>query len=531
MSPSATLTHRQPAGTEPVRTLALWFPDWPITALARSGTANHVTVDLEEPVAIVRAHTIVACSAAARAQGVRVGGRRRDAQAACPSLRLVTDDQERDMRAFLPLLKHVEELVPGAQPVRPGLCLLRARGPARYYGSEEKAAQVLLNRLTDLEVPATRAGVADGPFTAEQAARSARTPVTIVPPGSAAEFLAPLSVTTLDDPALADFLARLGVHTLGQFASLEETRVRARLSEHGVRLHALASGSDSRPIVPRIPPPELAREIAFEPPLELAEQVAFAIRTTADAVLTALAAASLACTEVRIELFDDRGGHDERVWLHPTCFDASDIVDRVRWQLQAVWEGADPALASGVALVRITPEAVDAASAHQPGLFGQGTDARLHHALSRVQGLLGHGSVVLASVGGGRKLREREVRVAWGDRLVQTKNPDQPWPGTLPDPLPATIFADRFPVVVIADDGSEVRVNDRGMLTAKPAALGVRGRLKQLTSWAGPWPLQERSWDDENRSTAFRFQVVTDDQSAWLLLLDERGWIAEGRYD
>lgn len=531
MSVSAPSQHRQPTGTEPVRTLALWFPDWQVTALARSGTAAHVTVDPNEPVAIVRAHTIVACSPAARAHGVRIGGRRRDAQAACPSLRLVTDDPERDMRTFLPLLKHIEELVPGAQPVRPGLCLLRARGPARYYGSEEKAATVLLDRLDSLNVPATRAGVADGAFTAEHAARSAHRAVTIVPPGAAAEFLAPLSVTALDDPPLADFLSRLGVHTLGEFASLPEARVRARLSEHGARLHALASGSDSRPIVPRTPPPELAREIAFEPPLELADQVAFAIRTTADAVLLALADASFACTEVRIELFDDRGGHDERVWLHPTCFDASDIVDRVRWQLQAVWEGAQPALSSGVAIVRITPEAVDAASAHQPGLFGQGTDARLHHALSRVQGLLGHGSVVLPAVGGGRRLNEREVRVAWGDRLVQTKNPDQPWPGQLPDPLPSTIFTERFPVVVIADDGSEVHVTDRGMLTASPAALGVHGRLKQLASWAGPWPLHERSWDDEHRSTAFRFQVVTQDQTAWLLLLDERGWIAEGRYD
>lgn len=527
----------------PMRTLALWFPDWPVTALALAASSPP---DPAEPVAVVRANVVLACSAAARAEGVRVGRRRRDAQAACPSLRIVADDPDRDVRGFSPLVRRIEAVAPGVQIVRPGLCLLRARGPARYYGGEPEAARVMLDVLAEAGVTGVLAAVADGPFTAEQAARSLERrsldepsddgSVRIVAPGASAAFLAPLPVTALDDPDLASMLARLGVHTLGEFAALDVERVHDRLSDHGARLHALAGGADSRAVTPRVPPPELAREAAFEPPLELADQVAFAVRQTADAFTAALAAVSLVCTEVRVELYDEHGGHDERVWLHPTCFDAAGVVDRIRWQLQAVWEGADEAgagatLRGGVAQARISPAAVDAASHHQPGLFGQGTDARLHHALSRVQGMLGHRGVLLPVVGGGRLLQEREVLVPWGDRPVVARDRSRPWPGSLPDPLPTTVFAERTPVVVLADDGGDVRVDERGALNAVPARLGVGGRARPIQAWAGPWPLHERIWDQQHAVRAHRFQVVTDDETAWLLLLDEHGWSAEGRYD
>ena len=50
------------------------------------------------------------------------------------------------------------------QPVRPGTCVLRARGPARYYGGEEQAAAELLRCLEGLGHPAARIGIADGLF-------------------------------------------------------------------------------------------------------------------------------------------------------------------------------------------------------------------------------------------------------------------------------------------------------------------------------------------------------------------------------
>jgi protein ImuB len=545
----------------PVRSLVLWFPDWPVTALEREAAAAAA-----DRIAVVERNLVVACSASARAEGVRRGQRRRDAQARCPGLTLVNADAARDHRAFAPIVSLIEERAPGVQLVRPGLCALRARGPARYYGGETEAARMLLGTLREAGIDGIRAGIADGPFTAEQAARggtSAEDPVFVVPAGGAAGFLAPLSVAVLDASAmigagaagtkdaadLVGLLARLGVQTLGGFAAMEPDRVRERFGERGVRLHSLAAGHDSRPVQPRTPPPELEREVAFEPPLEIADQVAFAMRVTADDFIGGLGAMDLVCTELRVELVGDRGERSERVWLHPGSFDAAAVVDRVRWQL-AEDVGADPSggdaaagrgLRSGVTLVRISPEAVDAASHHAPALFGGGPEERVHHALSRVQAMLGHRGVLTPAIGGGRWLAERQVLVPWGDRDERDRQATgagglaaqraRPWPGSLPEPLPTTVFADPVPVDVRALGGELVDVDERGNVAAVPAFFIESGRRRAIEAWAGPWPVIERGWDAARSRRAYRFQVVDADGSAWLLVCDGDAWTAEATYD
>ncbi|MGP6203392.1 DNA polymerase Y family protein [Microbacterium sp. F2] len=520
----------------PTRSLVVWMPDWPVIALTRDGPHP---LDPADPIAVVEKNLVVSCSAAARRDGVRRGLRRRDAQARCPAIAIVPSDPIRDHRAFSPVVAQLEERAPGVQVIRPGLCAIRARGPARYYGGESAAARVLIERMRDLGLSDVRIGVADGPFTAEQAARGATTaaePIRVVPEGAASAFLAPLSVAALADAdpgsGIVDLLARLGIQTLGAFAAMPEERVHERLGERGVRLRALAAGSDSRQIEPRVPPPELAREIAFEPPLELAEQVAFGVRQSADAFIAGLGAIDLVCTEVRIELVGDRGERSERVWLHPGSFDAAAIVDRVRWQLAE--DATD--LLTGVGLVRISPEAVDAASHHTPAIFGSGPEERVHHALSRVQAMLGHRAVVTPAIGGGRWLAERQVWVPWGDRLPRDHRTlaaerARPWPGSLPDPLPATVFADPVAVEVVSASGVTVSVDDRGQLTGTPTLMIETGRRRAVAAWAGPWPVIERAWDAKRARRAHRFQIVDADQTAWLLVCEQGAWHAEGRYD
>jgi protein ImuB len=519
------------------RVLALWVPDWPVAALLRETGG-----DAAAPVAVVERNLIVSCSAAARAEGVRRGQRRRDAQARCPGLVLAPADPLRDQREFAPLVTRIEEAAPGVQIVRPGLCSLRARGPARFYGGELEAAGELVNALAELGVVGARAAVADGLFTGELAVRTttAADPVRIVPAGGAASFLAPLPVAALDDAAtshqgeeLATLLGRLGVQTLGEFAALEPQRVRERLGERGARLHALAAGEDARAVEPRVPPPQLHREVAFEPPVELADQIAFGMRIAAEEFVARLGALGLVCTELRVELTGERGERNERVWLHPGSFDAAAVVDRVRWQLAEQAPGAPGAgaLRSGVARVRIAPEAVDAASHHAAALFGGGPDERVHHGLSRVQAMLGHRGVLTAAIGGGRRLAERQVLVPWGDRAVVAQDRARPWPGGLPAPLPTTVFPRPEPADVRGDGGASVSVDERGILSAVPRTAFLAGRRREIVAWAGPWPLVEREWDAARRRVAHRFQVVDADQDAWLLVCEAGAWYAEARYD
>lgn len=505
------------------RCLALWFPSWSVLAWALAEGRS-----VESPVAVVAANRVIACSAVAVADGVRAGQRRREAQSRCPELEVVPADEARDAREYAPVIDCVERLAPGVQIIRPGLCVLQARGLASYLGGEELAAETLLEAvISELGIATGRVGVADGVFAAVHAARQAD-PVLVVDPGSSAAFLAELPISRLGDPAVTELLPRLGVRTLGEFAALEVERVRERFGTAGVRLHALAAGADSSTVTPRRPPPELAARLDFEPPLTLVDQVAFASRATVAGFVDGLTAAGLVCTEVRLEFSGELDEFSARTWLTPGVFDAAAITDRIRWQLQAA---AGTQILSGVTSLRLEPVAVDELANHAPGIFGLGPDERVHHAMSRVQAMLGHTGVLTTRIGGGRWLAERQVLVPWGDWPAVAVPLERPWPGAVPEPLPSTVFPEPVPVILTAADGGAVRVSERGRLSSAPGRLLVEGRRREIASWAGPWPVSERGWDPRRTRSADRFQVVADDGTAWLLLLNADGWWAEARYD
>jgi protein ImuB len=543
------------------RLLVLWAPDWPVLAHARTGAGDGRRLPDDAPLALVDKGIVFACSAPARAEGVARGQRIREAQSRCPRLHVLRYDPALDARAFEPVLAGLEQALPGLHPLRPGAVAVRARGPARYYGGEQAAALTVLGIVAELGVESARVGIAEGLFAAERAARwsgfdtrpaGATQPagrITIVPNGDTAAFLAPLPVSLLEQPELASLLPRLGIRTLGEFAALDEQDVVARFGPMGARLHALAGGGGTRPATPRHPPPHLDVQVDFEPALDRVDQVAFGVRAASDDFVMALLAQRLVCTALRVELIGDRGEASERVWLHPRSFSAAEVVDRVRWQLQGAMHGDAGSgagqkigeLRSPVTRVRLSPEAVDPVGAHERGLWGTGPDENVHSGLSRVQGMVGHRGVLTATPSGGRTPAERQTLVPWGDRPpsfdgLAARDPKKPWPGSLPPPAPATVYELPRQIAVQDARGRPVAVDERGELSAPPAVMvgagsGGTGARRPLTAWAGPWPLEERWWDAAAARSTNRFQAVDGDGVAWLLVLDDDGWWAEGRYD
>lgn len=523
----------------PERVLLLWCPDWPVEAFVRIQSVGTQNVSADSPIVIIDGGRVFACSASARAEGVTRGLKLREAQARCPHLTITSRRPEDDARAFEPVLAAIEELMPGVQPLRPGVCAIRARGPATYYGGEEEVALWLLDRLDELGVRGTRIGIADGVFTAEQAARHPQPQrIRIIPAGAAARYLSPLPIGVLDDTnagsatsgtGLVTLLRRLGVYTLGDFAALDQGDVRDRFGEQGARLHALSGGLDSQPVVARTPPDDLECTIDFEPPVDRIDQVAFGVRALADRFIAGLTSAKLVCTAVRVEVDSESGELSSRTWLHPRSFTAAEVVDRVRWQLQ----GGSPevGLSSGIAAVRFIPASVDSIGNHEEGLFGDGPDERIHHALSRVQGMLGRTAVLTGAIGGGRSPADRTTLSPWGDRILHEREPAPPWPGQLPAPAPSTVFEPPRPVTVFSASGDTLAVDDRGTLNGFPASMLSGRSTLHIAAWTGPWTVDEQWWDTARASRTSRFQVVDTTGTAWLLALEHGHWWAEGRYD
>ncbi|MCG5431747.1 DNA polymerase Y family protein [Mycobacterium sp. MYCO198283] len=519
------------------RVLAVWCMDWPAVAAA---TASGLPTTA--PVAVTLANRVVACSAAARSVGVTRGLRRREAQARCPQLHVVTADPGRDARVFEPVTAAVDDLVPRAEVLRPGLLVMPIRGAARYFGSEQAAAERLVDAVAAAGAEC-QVGVADQLPTAVFAARAGR----IVDPGGDAAFLAPLSIRQLatepslagpDRAELADLLWRLGIRTVGQFAALSRTDVASRFGADAVLAHRFARGEPERLPSGREPSPELEVMMDCDPPLDRVDAAAFAGRSLAGSLHEALMAAGVGCTRLAISAVTADGQELSRVWrcAEPLTEDAT--ADRVRWQLDG-WlnrrRAADRPTAP-VTVLRLHPvELVSAEALQLPLWGGMGEEDRLRarRALVRVQGLLGPDAVQVATVSGGRGPAERITLVPFGDEVVPRADPQQPWPGRLPEPSPAVLLDD--PVELLDAAGEPVKVTARGLFSTDPARVVGSGHGGELRWWAGPWPVDERWWDPEQARAGrtARAQVLTDgpDPTALLLCYRQRRWYLEGVYE
>jgi protein ImuB len=522
------------------RMVAVWCPDWPVTA-ARAAAGASDALD-ETPTAVVAGNRVVACSHTARSAGVRRGLRRREAQSRCPELAVLPRDEAAEARTFEPVVVALESIAPGVEVTRPGLAAIAARGPTRYFGGETGVLHALSRSV--LESPGLPAGagdvmigVADGSFAAEQAARAG----VIIPPGRSPAFLADLPISVLDpsgDSALIDLLTRLGLRTLGAFAALPAQDVLARFGPDGAWAHRQAGGIDDRPVAGRRPPTEFTVTLDLDPPVDRVDTVAFSARATAERFIAALAAHGLACTCLELQAQTEHGDETVRRWRHAGVLSTVDVVDRIRWQLEG-WRHGQTGRAKpsgGVTRLRLVPVETVPTGAHQQALWGGSgvEDERAHRALARVQTLLGHGSVLTPLVQGGRTPAERTRLIPWGDEPQPLRSPHQPWPGSLPAPAPSVLIDPPRPVEVLDDAGRPVTVTDRGAVPRPPARFGLGSQRVAVVAWAGPWPIDERWWSSDAVRQA-RFQLVDVHGRAYLvscqLAAGEPQWLLDALYD
>lgn len=510
------------------RVLLLWCPDWPVIA---AGLVEGV--DVHRPVAVLHANRVIACSEAARTEGVRRGLRKREAQGRCSGLTAVEHDPARDARAFEPVLAAVEELTPGVAVVRPGACALPAQAPGNYYGGEERAAERLIEQVALHCRVEAQVGVADGVFAALLAARQGR----IVPPGRTPDFLAGLDVATLDRPDLAGLLRRLGVRTLGDFAALPAADVLSRLGPDAAYAHRLAAGVADERLVLRTPPPDLVVADEYDPPLERVDAAAFAGRALAERLHDRLAGHGLAATRLGIEARTAAGEELHRVWRHDGLLDAAAIADRVRWQLDG-WlsgrAGRAERPTAGIERLRLLPDGLVAQAGLQAGLWGEvgEAEARARRALVRVQGMLGPEAVVTAVPDGGRGHDDQVRLVVWGDERTPGPAADAPWPGRLPAPSPAVVPPEPTPATVLDAAGEPVSVTARLAMSGAPARIAIgRDRPVDIAAWAGPWPVDERWWVPDGARRMVRLQVQLADGRALLAVLAGGRWQVVALYD
>ena len=515
------------------RSIVLWCPRWSVLAAWRDESCAEASPD--RPIALMHGGVVKECSLDALQAGVRPGMKRREAQTRLPTLVVLAQDDHRDRVAFDRVLIDLAEYVPQHAILAPGLVAFGARGLERFYGSEEAAGRMLMDALVRSEPLAHgRIGIADDLFTAVTAAHSTteRYPLRRVEPGEQELFLSDMPLEVLDEPETVSLLQRLGLQTLGDFVGLGLEAIRERLGVPGERLFHLARGYSGTPLLTREAPLDTRERIELDESCTVVEQVAFAVKAHTDEYEARLRRAGVVVTRLRITVGYDNGFEHTRLWNHPRFFAASDLLDRVRWQLEQAFRDADTtSLETPPAVIWVEYEAVDPEDlvSHEPGLWGAGPDSRVHHVLSRVQGLVGAQGVVTGTSRRGRLPGDTQVLTAWGD--AENHDNAGPLPGSLPSPLPATIFSIPREVSVLAHNGDDVVISSRAELSSPPAWLVSGSRRIKVSSWAGPWPVWEKWWDPSRSRFVHRLQVVDEQGMGWLVSLCNQAWSLEARYD
>jgi protein ImuB len=533
------------AGDRPERVLVVWCPAWP-AAGPEAGTA----VDGTGP-----------GDGATRGDGAVPDAGHRAAE-------------------FGRVVSVVEGICPRVEELRHGACAIGARGPARYFGGEPALAAKIIAAVASAGV-ASQVGIADGLFAACLAAERARPapgarPVAAQPgavmtvaPGRTRSFLAPLPVSVLDSPELTGLLPRLGIRTLGEFSALPAAEVANRFGTAGVIAYRLAHGLNPRPLAPRPPSADLSVSQEFDPPERRAETVVFAAKALAERMHNGLAASGLACVRVQVQAIWEDGREFTRLWRHDGLLSTLAVAERVRWQLADCQLGLEgnqtavriPAVAEtgerttddypgGITLLRLVPDQLVRDQGRQLGLWGDAVASdRVARAAVRVQAMLGHDAVTRPVLAGGRGPAEQVMLVPFGstddrmpppggpgrpgaDRRDGPGEPGRPWPGRIPAPSPATVYQPPLPVRIADDSGATVTVSGRGLVSAPPARMSADSApWLAVTAWAGPWPVAERWWDPRAARRRARFQLVTEDGTAWLVAVQNGRWLIEARYD
>ncbi|NLB48041.1 MAG: DNA polymerase Y family protein [Microbacteriaceae bacterium] len=465
-------------------------------------------------------------------------------------------------RLWREVITAVRQVVPEVATVRPGVCAMRARGPARYYGSEAAAARAIIDRVTacgtDLADELTRqlaehtvVGAAASSFAAQLAAllpghtahehphlNHPAPAVRTVDTDHTAAFLAPIAIGQAVPDELAQTLARLGVRTLGDFSALPEASILQRFGRSAAAAHRRARGlgeAHAAEVTPHAAERELVIRVEFEPPLDGSDQLAFACAEPAEQFVRGLTSERLVCTELLVTLHDDLGATHARQWSHPANFTAADVVNRIRWQA-ATLPAAHDRGGAGIGAVSIAPVSTAPAAAHEPGLWSDAPDERIHHQLTRVQSLLGPDRLGTPRLTGGRQSANRQTLVPWGasapPRSAARSTSDGPWPGHLGGATPNSVFAPPPQVTLVNAQGESVTIDRDELLSSTPALFGAHdgSSTRTVQAWSAPWPLREHWWA-AHAEAVHRLQVVLDDGDAWLLrFTDRQGWCAEGRY-
>lgn len=181
--------------------------------------------------------------------------------------------------------------------------------------------------------------------------------VLVVPPGTEAEFLAPLPVKAMwgVGPKMEDSLLKLGIHTLGELAAASEKMLTQQFGKYGIDLHRHAQGIDESPVVVEHEVKSISQETTFDRDSADLTYLRQTLRGLSSQVGYRLRQAGLCGGVVRIKLrWSDFSTHTRQVSLDPATDQDGVICKTAEELFMSIWESGRPVRLLGVGMSNLT---------------------------------------------------------------------------------------------------------------------------------------------------------------------------------
>ncbi|HEX3583438.1 MAG TPA: DNA polymerase Y family protein [Thermoanaerobaculia bacterium] len=489
------------------RLACLYVPLFPLAARLRSEP------DLKnDAVAILEGSAnnghVIAATRRARVKGIRPGQSLAQARSLIPKLIARTRDRECERTAQEALLEAAETFSPRIEDAGGGTVFFDVTGLERHFPNERELAAAAIRTADSMSLPA-RCGIAASKLAARVAAELPQSPV-VVDPGKEIEFLAPLPIERLSPEVdAATTIARWGLSSIGDFASLPESEVAARLGELGRELHYAARGIDPRPLIPRALPPEFREGMELEWPLVALEAFLFIANAALDRLTKRMEMQGFACRRLELTLLlDPDGFHSRAIELPAPTRDVKTMLTLLRLDLEKTPPGG-PVVGFSIVAHPDRPRRA------QLSLFGPAavSPEKLATAIARLMSLLGDDRVGAPQTVDGHL----------PDRFALAPFSPPPPPNLTPVPKPTRpcaavrVFRPPIPVEVIMRGDTIASLQSEGEFHGPVRAV------------SGPWQIEQGWWREQPNVREY-WDVELETGTTYRLWRDGE-WFVDARYD